>query len=77
MFLTNNSEQTPLDLLRKLAGLGIHGLTAANFITSAMATARFVATQKPHGTAFVIGGGRRSSPLAVASRSTSASTPGS
>ena len=57
VFLTNNSEQTPLDLMRKLAGLGIHGLTAENFITSAMATARFVAGQKPNGSAFVIGGG--------------------
>ena len=49
VFLTNNSEQTPLDLVRKLAGLGVHGLTMDNFITSAMATARFVATQKPKG----------------------------
>ena len=63
VFLTNNSEQTPLDLLRKLAGLGIHGLTAANFITSAMATAEFLAAQKPHGTAYVIGGGGRSAAL--------------
>ena len=47
VFLTNNSEQTPLDLLRKLAGLDIHGLTEANFITSAMATAEFLAAQKP------------------------------
>jgi len=63
VFLTNNSEQTPLDLLRKLAGLGIHGLTAANFITSAMATAEFLAAQKPHGTAYVIGGGGLSAAL--------------
>src|SRR5450755_3462898 len=63
VFLTNNSEQTPLDLLRKLAGLGIHGLTAANFITSAMATAEFLAAQKPHGTAYVVGGGGLSTEL--------------
>ena len=63
VFLTNNSEQTPLDLLRKLGGLGIHGLTAANFITSAMATAEFLAAQKPHGTAYVIGGGGLSAAL--------------
>ena len=63
VFLTNNSEQTPLDLLRKLGGLGIHGLTAANFITSAMATAEFLAAQKPHGSAYVIGGGGLSAEL--------------
>jgi hypothetical protein len=49
LFLTNNSEQTPLDLVRKLAGLGISGLTEGNFITSAMATAQFLATQIPGG----------------------------
>ncbi len=63
VFLTNNSEQTPLDLLRKLADLGVHGLTAANFITSAMATAEFLAAQKRHGTAYVIGGGALSAEL--------------
>ena len=63
MFLTNNSEQTPLDLVRKLAGLGIHDLTERNFITSAMATAEFLASQKPHGTAYVIGGGGLSAEL--------------
>ena len=35
LFLTNNSEQTPLDLVRKLEGLGIHGLREGNFITAA------------------------------------------
>jgi NagD protein len=63
VFLTNNSEQTPLDLLRKLAGLDIHGLTEANFITSAMATAEFLAAQKPNGTAYVVGGGALSAAL--------------
>ena len=63
VFLTNNSEQTPLDLVRKLAGLDIHGLTEANFITSAMATAQFLATQKPNGTAYVVGGGALSAAL--------------
>lgn len=56
VFLTNNSEQSALDLLRKLAGLGFHGLTEQNFITSAMATAQFLNIQKPHGTAYVVGG---------------------
>lgn len=56
LFLTNNSEQTPLDLLRKLESLGISGLTEDNFMTSAMATAIFLATQKPKGAAYVVGG---------------------
>ena len=63
VFLTNNSEQTPLDLLRKLAALGIRGLTEQNFITSAMATAEFLVSQNPHGTAYVIGGGGLSAEL--------------
>ncbi|WP_245615944.1 HAD-IIA family hydrolase [Andreprevotia chitinilytica] len=57
LFLTNNAEQTPLDLKLKLEYLGIHGLTEANFITSAMATAMFLKSQKDRATAFVIGGG--------------------
>ncbi len=63
VFLTNNSEQTPLDLVRKLAGLGIQDLTERNFITSAMATAEFLSSQNPHGTAYVIGGGGLSAEL--------------
>ena len=57
LFLTNNSEQTPLDLKRKLEALGIKGLSESNFITSAMATASFLSTQCPGGTLYVIGGG--------------------
>lgn len=57
LFLTNNSEQTPLDLKRKLESLGVSGLQETNFITSAMATAAFLKTQKPGGTLYVIGGG--------------------
>lgn len=57
LFLTNNAEQTPLDLKLKLEGLGIHGPTEDNFITAAMATAMFLKAQKPQATAFVIGGG--------------------
>ena len=49
LFLTNNSEQTPIDLLRKLEGMGIEGLTEQNFYTSAMATASFLKSQKPGG----------------------------
>jgi NagD protein len=57
LFLTNNSEQTPLDLKRKLESLGVDGLKEDNFITSAMATAAFLHTQRPGGTLYVIGGG--------------------
>lgn len=57
LFLTNNSEQTPIDLLRKLEKLGISGLSEEHFFTSAKATAMFLAKQVKHGTAFAIGGG--------------------
>ena len=63
LFLTNNSEQTPLDLKRKLENLGVQGLREENFITSAMATAIFLASQNPGGTAFVIGGAGMSTEL--------------
>lgn len=57
MFLTNNSEQTPIDLLRKLEKLGISGLSEEHFFTSARATAEFLSRQKKNATAYVIGGG--------------------
>jgi NagD protein len=59
LFLTNNAEQTPLDLKLKLEGLGIHDLKDTNFITAAMATAMFLKNQnqKQHATAYVVGGG--------------------
>lgn len=56
LFLTNNSEQTPIDLKLRLENRGIPGLSEENFFTSAMATARFLQSQKPGGTAYVIGG---------------------
>lgn len=59
LFLTNNAEQTPLDLKLKLENLGIPGLTESNFITAAMATAMFLKNQnqKQTATAYVVGGG--------------------
>ncbi|WP_245575299.1 HAD-IIA family hydrolase [Chitinibacter tainanensis] len=57
LFLTNNAEQTPLDLKLKLESLGVHGLTEDNFITSAMATAMFLRQQKERAKVYVIGGG--------------------
>jgi len=63
LFLTNNSEQTPLDLQRKLAEMGIEGLTQDNFITAAIATAAFLNEQRPHSSAYVVGGNGLASEL--------------
>jgi NagD protein len=56
LFLTNNSRQTRRDVATKLNRLGILAQDHHVF-TCAMATARFLAQQKPQGTAFVIGEG--------------------
>ena len=55
-FLTNNSQRTRLDVVTKLARLGIN-VGEEHIFTCAMATARYLAQQKPSGTAFVIGEG--------------------
>lgn len=55
-FLTNNSQRTRLDVVAKLAPMGIE-VEEEHVFTCAMATARFLAQQKPGGTAFVIGEG--------------------
>lgn len=55
-FLTNNSQRTRLDVVAKLARMGIE-VEEEHVFTCAMATARFLAQQKPGGTAFVIGEG--------------------
>jgi NagD protein len=54
LFLTNNSRQTPLDLSKKLAMLGIE-VPSEKIFTSAIATAMFLNKQKRRGTAYVIG----------------------
>jgi NagD protein len=54
--LTNNSQRTRRDVAAKLARMGID-VEDEHVYTSAMATARFLARQKPGGTAFVIGEG--------------------
>lgn len=56
LFLTNNSQRTPLDAVNKLAGMGVK-VEKENIYTSAMATAWFLSRQKPHGTAYVLGEG--------------------
>lgn len=56
LFLTNNSQRTRRDVAAKLTRLGIPA-EEKHIFTCAMATARFLAQQKPGGTAFVIGEG--------------------
>lgn len=56
LFLTNNSQRTRRDVALKLRRMGID-VTDDHIFTCAMATARFLAQQKPHGTAYVIGEG--------------------
>jgi NagD protein len=55
-FLTNNSQRTRRDVALKLRRMGIPA-DESHIFTCAMATARFLAAQKPGGTAFVIGEG--------------------
>ena len=55
-FLTNNSQRTRRDIVAKLARMGIH-VEQEHVFTCGMATAQFLAEQKPNGTAFVIGEG--------------------
>jgi len=56
LFLTNNSQRTQRDVTFRLRRLGIK-VQPSHIFTCAMATSRFLAEQKPHGTAFVIGEG--------------------
>ena len=56
LFLTNNSQRTRRDVVAKLRRLGIE-VDESHIFTCAMATARFLAAQKPAGTAYVIGEG--------------------
>merc|ERR1712137_1257448 len=54
LFLTNSSTLSPRELNQKLARLGID-VSPDHFFTSALATAAFVSSQTPHGSAYVIG----------------------
>jgi NagD protein len=56
MFLTNNSQRTRRDIATKLCRMGFK-VEERHVFTCAMATARFLAVQKPVGTAYVIGEG--------------------
>ena len=54
LFLTNSSERSPRELQQKLARMDME-VPIDNFYTSALATASFLASQHPDGTAYVIG----------------------
>jgi NagD protein len=56
LFLTNNSQRTRRDVVARLLPMGID-VEEHHVFTCAMATARFLAQQKPEGTAYVIGEG--------------------
>jgi len=56
LFLTNNSQRTRRDVATKLRRMGID-VGERHVFTCAIATARFLAAQKPNGTAYVIGEG--------------------
>jgi NagD protein len=55
-FMTNNSQRTSLEVVRKLKRLGIK-VTEEHVYTSAMATGKFLGDQSPNGTAYVLGEG--------------------
>src|SRR5207253_7939402 len=55
LFLTNNSAPTPEDLAVRLKHLGIHGLSARHFYTSALNTADFLSETDTVCTVFVVG----------------------
>jgi NagD protein len=55
-FMTNNSQRTPLEVVRKLRKLGIE-VTEDHVYTSAMATGKFIASQMPNGSVYVLGEG--------------------
>ncbi|MBQ9941219.1 MAG: HAD family hydrolase [Clostridia bacterium] len=54
LFLTNSSERSPSELSAKLKRLGLD-ISSDHFYTSALATASFLASQCPGGSAYVIG----------------------
>jgi NagD protein len=54
LVLTNNSIRTPRDLAHRLGSIGLE-IPVERLFTSAMATANFLQSQRPEGTAFVVG----------------------
>ena len=56
LLLTNNSQRARRDVVLKMTNLGID-ITEDHVFTCAMSTARFLASQRPNGSAYVIGEG--------------------
>ena len=54
LFLTNSSERSPRELQQKLARMNLE-VDESHFYTSALATAKFIASQSPGCSAYVIG----------------------
>lgn len=54
LFLTNSAERSPRELEQKLSRMGLK-VSEDHFYTSALATASFLASQCPGGSAYVIG----------------------
>ena len=54
LFLTNNSQRSRCDVVLKLANLGIN-VEIEHIFTCSISTARFLASQKTSGSAYVIG----------------------
>ncbi len=54
LFLTNSSHYTPKELQQKLARMGLD-VDESHFYTSALATAKFLSSQAPGCSAFVVG----------------------
>lgn len=54
LVMTNNPKYTPKDLAHRLQSMGL-AVPAERIFTAAMAMGRFLRSQKPNGTAFVIG----------------------
>ena len=55
LFLTNASDRSPKELQQKLPRMGLD-VDESRFYTSALATARFLSSQAPGCSAYVIGG---------------------
>ena len=73
LVLTNNPLYTPGDLAHRLQTGGLN-IPAERIFTSAMATARFIQSQKPDGKAYVIGKGGKKCCLRFGKRSVAAIT---
>ena len=54
LFLTNSSERSPRELQQKLERMGLY-VDESHFYTSALATAKFISSQTPGCSAYVIG----------------------